>query len=107
MIRGNDKKCPICGGTLRPYGFKSRYVRGKYGKRRIIKIKRYKCVSCNSAHNKLPNFIIPYVRYEADIVYGVLEGFITVNTLGFEDYPSEQTMKRWSQNLHPLLCHDN
>ena len=107
MIRGNDKKCPICGGTLRPYGFKSRYVRGKYGKRSTIKIKRYKCVSCNSAHNKLPNFIIPYVRYEADIVYGVLEGLITVNTLGFEDYPSEQTMKRWSQNLHPLLCHDN
>lgn len=103
MIREKDEVCPLCGGSLRPYGFKSRYIRGKYGKRREIRIKRYKCMSCGTVHNKLPEFVTPYIRYETDIFVGVLDGLITCCTLGFEDYPSELTMRRWSQKIHLTL----
>lgn len=37
----------------------------------------------------------PYKQYEAEIIDGVREGLIDSSTLGFEDYPSEMTMKRW------------
>jgi len=97
MIRESDEVCPICGGSLSPYGFRNRYVRGKYGKRRIVKVKRCKCECCGVVHNELPDFIIPYIRYETAIVTGVVDGFITCETLGFEDYPSELTMRRWLQ----------
>lgn len=106
MVRVGDIFCPNCGGELHPYGFKSRYVRGKYGKRRCVKIRRRKCMSCGIVHNELPDFISPYVRYETDIFVGVIEGLITCETLGFEDYPSELTMWRWTHNLHSLLCHN-
>lgn len=107
MVRESDEVCPICGGSLSPYGFRKRYVRGKYGKRRIVKLKRYKCAKCGVVHHELPDFVTPYIRYETDIIMGVLEVFITCETLGFEDYPSEITMQRWSHFLHPLLCHNN
>ena len=103
MIRENDETCPICNGALRSYGSAKRMVRTKYGKRDVIHIKRYKCMSCGIVHNKLPEFVTPYIRYETDIFIGVLEGLITSNTLGFEDYPSEITMKRWSQKYQFLL----
>lgn len=102
MVRENENQCPICGGVLRPYGFAKRFIRAKYGIRKQLYIKRYRCSFCNSTHNELPACVIPYIRYESDIVFGVLEGFITSNTLGFEDYPSEQTMHRWTHNLQLL-----
>ena len=64
---------------------------------RTVKLKRYKCAKCGAVHNELPYFITPYVRYETDIIMGVLEGLITCETLGFEDFPSELTMCRWLQ----------
>jgi hypothetical protein len=50
----------------------------------------------------LPDFIFPYKQYEADIIIGVIEGLITCDTLGFEDYPCEMTMIRW-RLLSPRL----
>lgn len=38
---------------------------------------------------------VPYKQYEAEVIIGVLEGFITCETIGFEDYPCEMTMVRW------------
>ena len=39
--------------------------------------------------------IDPYKQYEAEVIIGGLEGFITCETIGFEDYPCEMTMVRW------------
>ena len=55
-------------------------------------------------HRELPKFLFPYKQYEADVIKGVLDGFITSDTLGFEDYPCEATMRLWiEQNLKGLL----
>ena len=46
-------------------------------------------------HRELPEELFPYKQYESEVIRGVLEGLITCETLGYEDYPCEVTMIRW------------
>ena len=92
--------CESCGSDLKYYDKVSRMVRTKNRKASIITVKRFKCPVCNCIHRNLPDYIYPYKQYEAEIIDGVVEGFITCDTIGFEDYPCELTMFRWrSENL--------
>lgn len=95
MIKQNATDCPNCRGKLKYYDTVKRRIKGKTGKERILYIRRFKCVECRKTHRELPPDIMPYKQYESNIVNGVREGWITPETLGFEDYPCEQTMKRW------------
>ena len=38
-----------------------------------------------------------------EVIIGVLEGLITCETLGFEDFPCEMTMFRWLSQKAQLL----
>ena len=42
-------------------------------------------------------------EYESEIIIGVIEGLITPETLGYEDYPCEMTMNRWLSEKNRLL----
>lgn len=95
MINTCDLLCPYCGGVLKYYDSVDRIVRTKGGKVNRIKVRRFKCLACGFLHREIPNFIVPYKQYEAEIIAGVLEGLITPDTLGFENYPCEATMQRW------------
>lgn len=95
MIINNVRECPGCGGALKHYDNVTRIIRTKGGVRRKIKIRRLKCINCRKLHRELPDFIFPYKQYEAEIIKGVLAGYITPETTGFEDYPCEMTMLRW------------
>lgn len=97
MTISNTSKCPDCGGDLKHYDHVRRIVRTKGGAKYWIKIPRSKCVTCKGIRRVLPDCIFPYKHYDAEIIRGVLEGHITADTLGFEDYPSESTMLRWTQ----------
>lgn len=97
MIRGNAINCPDCGGGLKYYDRVSRMIKIKGGDKRYLKLKRFKCVDCHKLHRELPIDIHPYKHYESEIIKGVLEGYITPDTFGFEDYPCEVTMNRWCQ----------
>ena len=104
MVSDNETTCPKCGGELRYYDKVRRRVRGKYGAKTYIFIRRLHCIECGALHRELPAFIFAYKQYEAEIVRGVIEGLITSETLGFEDYPCEMTMLRWcSQFLQAVL----
>ena len=48
----------------------------------------------------LPDYILPYKHYESEIIFGVLEGLIDLDTYGYEDYPCETTMNRWRAEFH-------
>lgn len=87
--------CPDCGGSARKYDSVLRIVRTKGRKTAYVKIKRYRCVKCGAVHRKLSDDILPFKQYEAELIRGVAEGLITSDTLGYEDYPCEATMKRW------------
>lgn len=97
MITKNEKICPKCGGLLKKYDSVKRTVRTKQRVTTKIKITRRKCTKCGCVHREIPSFIYPYKEYEAEVINGVLEGLITPETLGYEDYPCEMTMNRWKK----------
>lgn len=103
MISNNESVCPCCGGQLKYYDTVKRIVRTKRRATSNVKIRRFRCSNCKSIHRELPDFIFPYKQYEAEVILGVLEGFITSETLGFEDYPCEMTMLRWRLHEQHLL----
>lgn len=95
MIQEGDRVCPLCGGELAYYDRVKRLVLGKDRLRTFIFVNRYFCCKCHSYHREIPRVVFPYKHYETEIINGVLDGFISSETLGFEDYPSEITMDRW------------
>lgn len=97
--------CSACGRPLKYYDSVPRIVRTKARKTRQVKVQRFRCLHCGEIHRELPDYIFPYKQYETEIIHGVLEGFITCETIGYEDYPCEMTMIRWktSQELQTLL----
>lgn len=60
-------------------------------------IRRLRCQNCHSYHNKLPDCLVPYKHYEAEVIAGVLDEVILPEDLDSEDYPSFNTMLRWLQ----------
>lgn len=87
--------CEKCGNDLKHYDRVTRIVKGKNGTKTYIHVERYKCSKCHTIHRVLPECVHPYKQYDAEIIDGVIEGLIDSDTLGFEDYPCEMTMKRW------------
>lgn len=105
MIENDEQRCPKCGGELKHYDSVRRIIKSKYGKEKKVIIQRLQCVECHTIHRELPDFIFPFKHYEKDIIIGVVEGLITCETLGFEDYPCELTMMRWIKTIDiSLLC---
>lgn len=105
MVEMGTKICPDCGGYLLYYDHVRRIVRAKYGDRKFVNISRYRCKRCKRLHRAIPSYILPYKQYETEIIRGVVAGWITCETLGFEDYPCDTTMKEWrkTQDLQRLL----
>lgn len=95
MIGVNETNCPNCGGGLKYYDSVPRIVRTKGRVTSQTTIRRLRCLECGGIHRELPEDIFPYKQYEAEIIQGVLEGLITSETIGYEDYPCEMTMLRW------------
>lgn len=87
--------CEKCGNDLKHYDRVTRIVKGKNGTKTYIHVERYKCSKCHTIHRVLPECVHPYKQYDAEIIDGVIEGLIDSDTLGFENYPCEMTMKRW------------
>lgn len=104
----NDERkviCPVCEKTLKYYDSVPRVVRTKERKTRRVMVQRFRCPNCGCIRRNLPDYIFPYKQYEVEVIRGVLEGVITFETIGYEDYPCEMTMLRWksSQELQLLL----
>lgn len=104
MITTDESTCPDCGGSLKYYDSVTRIAIRKRRTIEHVKIRRLHCTDCGKLHRELPDDIFPYKQYDADIIQGVVEGLITCETIGFEDYPCEMTMFRWkTQDIQMLL----
>ena len=93
--------CPDCGEKIKKYDKVFRTVRTKRGEKQRIEIRRLYCKKCKKVHRLMPDDILPYKRYEREVIEGVQEGLITQDILGYEDYPSAKQMERWKK-MHLL-----
>lgn len=87
--------CDICNVEMDPFDRVKRIVRTKYHRTYWVYVRRVRCPICLKTHRVLPGYIMPYKQYEKAVIFGVVEGLIDAQTLGFEDYPCELTMRRW------------
>ena len=87
--------CPSCGGELCYRDCRKRILRREGGEKNGLQIRRFRCSKCHHYHNELPDCILPYKHYEAEVISGVLEGIVTPDDAESEDYPSIMTMLRW------------
>lgn len=95
MIANGESTCPTCDGCLKYYDKVQRILRTKGRATNYVEIRRLRCVKCGAVHREIPDYILPHKQYELEVIIGVLEGLITSDTIGFEDYPCEMTMNRW------------
>jgi hypothetical protein len=58
-------------------------------------IRRLKCKHCNRLHRELPDCLVPYKHYAAEVISGVLDDFVSCADQDTEDYPCEATIHRW------------
>lgn len=103
MVMQDQSTCPKCGGELKYYDSVSRLVRTKGRQTTRVLIRRLRCMRCGMLHRELTELLFPYKQYESEVITGVLEGLITCETMGFEDYPCEMTMLRWLSQKGQLL----
>lgn len=95
MVNIGNYICPNCGGKLVYYDKINRILRGKYGNKQFIKIRRLRCKNCRKLHSELPNYILPYRHYRKDIVEGFTNGTLSNYDICYEDYPCESTINEW------------
>lgn len=99
MVKYGDRICPRCGGPLIFYDKVKRILRSKRRDTTWINLDRYRCTQCGSVHREISPLIFPYKQYEYELILGVLEGWITEDTYGYENYPTELTMHRWREKF--------
>lgn len=97
MIRKNSRVCPACRYKLKYYDTVIRILKEGNNKRKKIYVHRFKCSRCGRIHRELPDNVYPYKHYDSNIIDGVVKGYITPETMGYDDYPCELTMLRWQR----------
>lgn len=65
--------CPICQGLLKHY---DRRIRKAIGSEEVkqYSLRRLRCQTCGKLHLELPDFLLPYKRYEAKVIVAVIHG---------------------------------
>lgn len=72
-------------------GTKERKSKNSVGETKNYNLRRLRCKSCRKIHHELPDFLIPYKRYEAACIESVL------TNPDLHDVPAdESTLIRWS-----------
>lgn len=97
VISEEDSVCPVCGSPLCRRDKKRRIYKEAGGKVSWFIINRLRCTNdnCRKLHSELPDCIVPYKHYGAEIVEDVIEEVVTSDDIETEDYPCEGTMNHW------------
>jgi len=82
--------CPCCGDHLIVIGSRQRVWYQSSGARSKLIIRRLRCQSCSRIHHELPDLLVPYKRYDAESIEGV------VTEPARKDIAAdESTLSRW------------
>ncbi len=100
--------CPWCGqsGGLIGHGYYLRKAKGEQGVY-LIWIKRWFCKFCRRTMSVIPNFLLPYRHYLAQVVQAVVAAFYESEqswkqltaSCAKDGTPGLRTMQRWCKAL--------
>ena len=82
---------PCCGEKLKIIGSRRRKSIKSSGEIIILNIRRLRCVHCRKIHHELPDFIVPYKRYEVDCI----ESAVSEDRKTADIAADECTFYRW------------
>lgn len=86
--------CDICKNEMQHRDTVIRLVKYGNGLSKRVYMERVYCKKCHK-YKRINEITIPFKHYAKDIIVGIVNGEITPDTEGFEDYPCEMTIKRW------------
>lgn len=91
FVRGAGRiPSPCCGKSMSVIGTRDRKSRERSGETKIYNIRRLCCDQCGRIHHELPDFLVPYKRYEAECLESVLS-----NPSAHDVPADESTIFRW------------
>lgn len=58
-------------------------------------IRSFRCRRCKKLHNELPDCLVAFKHYKAEIISGIAGGIVTPDDLDSENYPCAGTICLW------------
>ncbi|MFC0232380.1 DUF6431 domain-containing protein [Bhargavaea ullalensis] len=97
--------CPACDAVAyQVIGSRRRKGKTGDGGERIYSIRRLRCQKCKVIHHELPDCLVPYKRYEAEVIEATIEE--PADLADLSDLPVEQsTLLRWRDWFFTLAEH--
>lgn len=93
VARNGEKQiCPICHGNTKVRDTKIRKVKDNNAQICLFRLKRVVCCQCKTLHTVIPDCIIPYKHYYAEIIEGVQKN--TNDCCGADN----STLYRWKNS---------
>jgi len=75
VVTGTETiSCPKCRGELKPRDRRRRRLSDAEGTKHVYSLRRLRCRKCGKLHTELPDFIVPYKRYSAEVVEKISRG---------------------------------
>lgn len=79
-------------------GTRNRKSKERSGETTIYNIRRLCCGQCGRIHHELPDFLVPYKRYESECIE------LVISSPSTHDIPAdESTLYRWFDWFHSLV----
>lgn len=92
--------CPHCQGRFKVIGSRRRVIYREDGSKERLIIRRLRCMECKKISHELPDLVVPYKRYDAEVILHALD-----DTKTDKYCPAEEcTIYRWK--LWFFLFHD-
>jgi hypothetical protein len=92
--------CPVCFEALEIIGSRERTWRKRDGEKNILIIRRLRCTRYKTIHHELPDFLVPYKRYDAEsIELGITQGSQS------DVAADESTLNRWRTWFHWIVSY--
>jgi hypothetical protein len=77
VITNETSYCPVCKELLTMRGIRQRVLFNSEEEKQILIIRRLYCQKCGRIHHELPDCIVPYKRYCAEVIKPIVSGQIT------------------------------
>ena len=71
-----DLPCPCCGGKLFVHGTCKRHLKATGGNA-ILRLRVMECERCRTTHREMPNGLVPYKHYSAEMLCAIFSGNLT------------------------------